>query len=58
MNPKVEKLLKLPLYQRLLGLGVLALLVLGVFVWFVWLPEYEKLEGMDQDIARLEADYI
>ena len=55
MNPKVEKLLKLPLYQRLIGLGVLTLLVIGVFVWFLWLPEYDKLEGMDQEIARLEA---
>src|SRR5210317_1673888 len=58
MNPKVEKLLKLPLYQRLIALAGLALLVMGVFVWFVWLPEYEKLKGMDQDIVRLEADYI
>ena len=58
MNPKVEKLLKLPLYQRLLILAVCAVLVMGAFVWFVWLPEYDKLEGMDQDIARLEADYI
>ncbi len=58
MNPKVEKLLKLPLYQRLLALGVLVLLVMGVFVWLVWLPEYDKLGDMDQEIARLEADYI
>jgi type IV pilus assembly protein PilO len=58
MNPKVEKLLKLPLYQRLIMLAVFAVLVMGAFVWFVWLPEYDKLEGMDKDIARLEADYI
>jgi type IV pilus assembly protein PilO len=58
MNPKVEKLLKLPLYQRFLILAALVVLVIGVFVWFLWLPEYEKLEGMDQDIARLEAEYI
>jgi type IV pilus assembly protein PilO len=58
MNPKVEKLLKLPLYQRLIALAALAFLVMGVFVWFVWLPEYDKLEGMEQEIFRLEADYI
>lgn len=58
MNPKVEKLLKLPLYQRLLILAGLVVVVMGVFVWFLWLPEYEKLEGMDQEIVRLEADYI
>ena len=58
MNPKVEKLLKLPLYQRLLALGVLVVLIIGAFVWFLWLPEYEKLEGMDQEIVRLEAEFI
>lgn len=58
MNPKVEKLLKLPLYQRFAILGVLVVLIMGVFVWFLWLPEYEKLEGMDQDIVRLEAELI
>ena len=58
MNPKVEKLLKLPLYQRLLALAGLVVLVIGVFVWFVWLPEYDKLEVLDQEIVRLEADYI
>ncbi len=57
MNPKVEKILKLPLYQRLLILGAFVVLIIGAFVWFLWLPEYEKLGQMDQDIARLEADY-
>lgn len=58
MNPKVEKLLKLPLYQRTLILGALIVVIVGAFVWFLWLPEYEKLEGMDQQIAKLEADLI
>src|SRR5210317_31922 len=58
MNPKVEKLLKLPLYQRLLILAVLVVLAVGAFTWFLWLPEYDKLEVMDQEIARLEADFI
>lgn len=57
MNPKVEKILKLPLYQRLLILGVLIVAIVGAFVWFLFLPEYEKLGEMDQEIARLEADY-
>ncbi len=58
MNPKVEKLFKLPLYQRFAILGVLVLLITGAFVWFLWLPEYEKLADMDQDIVRLEAELI
>ena len=58
MNPKVEKLLKLPLYQRFAILGVLVVLIMGAFVWFLFLPEYEKLGGMDKDIVRLEAELI
>jgi type IV pilus assembly protein PilO len=58
MNPKVEKLLKLPLYKRVLLLAVLAVVIMGAFTWFLLLPEYEKLEVMDQEIARLEADLI
>ena len=58
MNPKVEKLLKLPLYQRSLILAAMVVVIMGAFVWLLWLPEYDKLEGMDQDIARLEADYV
>jgi len=58
MNPKVEKLLKLPLYQRVLMLAALVVLVIGAFVWFIWLPEFEKLAEMDKDISRLDAEYI
>jgi len=57
MIPKVEKLLKLPFYQRLLILAALVILVIGAFVWFLWLPEYEKLAEMDQDIVRLDSEY-
>ena len=48
----------MPLHKRLLVLGALMVVVIGAFVWFLWLPEYEKLGPMDQDIARLEAEYI
>jgi type IV pilus assembly protein PilO len=58
MNSKVEKLLKLPIYQRMLMLAALIVLVVGAFVWLLWLPEYDKLGTMDQEIVRLEADYI
>lgn len=58
MNPKVEKLLKLPLYQRLAILAALVVLIMAAFVWFLWLPEYEKVGEMEQEIARLDAEYL
>ncbi len=56
MNPKVEKLLKLPLYQRVIILAVLVVLIVGAFVWLMWLPEYEKIGQLEQDKARLVAE--
>lgn len=58
MNPKVEKILKLPLYQRAAILGVLVVLLIGAYVWFLWLPEYEKIGKMEQEISELENDLI
>ena len=58
MNPKLEKLLKLPLYQRVAILAALVILLVGVFTWIVLLPEYEKMGEMDQELSRLEADLI
>jgi len=57
MNPKVEKLFKLPLYQRLLMLSVLLILIAGVFVWFLWLPQYEEIGKLKAEGARLGADW-
>jgi len=58
MNPKLEKLLKLPLYQRLAILVVLVVVLVGAFTWVVLLPEYERIGEMDQELSRLEADLI
>lgn len=58
MNPKVEKILKLPLYQRLLILAALVVVVTGCFVWFLWLPEFEKIAQKEQELSRLDAEYI
>jgi len=58
MNPKLEKLLKLPLYQRAAILAVLVVLVIGACAWFLILPEYDRMAQMDKDLSRLQADLI
>ena len=58
MNPKLEKLLKLPLYQRVAILAVLVALLVGACIWFLIFPEYERMGQMDQELSRLEADLI
>jgi type IV pilus assembly protein PilO len=56
MNPRIEKLLKLPLYQRLTILGVLVCLVIGLCVWFLGLPKYEELASLRQEAQKLDSD--
>jgi type IV pilus assembly protein PilO len=58
MNPRIEKIVKLPLYQRLIGLGVVVALIVGAFAWFVAMPQLEELDRLSQDIQRLETELI
>lgn len=46
MNPNLEKVLKLPGYQRLLILLAGVLLVAGGFAYFVFMPSYEEYQGL------------
>ena len=39
-------------------LGICVVLLVGACLWFLILPEYEKLGQMDQQLSRLEADLI
>jgi type IV pilus assembly protein PilO len=60
MNPRVEKFLKLPAYQRGLVLCLILLLVAGGFVYLLYLPkhaEYLELVKTGDDLQRkLEQD--
>lgn len=58
MNPRVEKILKLPLYQRLLGLALLVLLIVAAFGWFMIVPQMEELERLEQTKKQLETELI
>lgn len=58
MNPRIEKILKLPLYQRLLGLALVIALIIGGFAWFMVMPQLEELERLEGDNRRLETELI
>lgn len=55
MNPRVEKLLKLPAYQRGLILGVVLLIIIGGFVYFLYLPKHEEYRQLLETGATLQA---
>lgn len=54
MNPTVEKIIKLPAYQRILLLLLLLGVIAGAFVWFVFLPQQEELKRLQEESRRLE----
>lgn len=56
MNPRVEKLLKLPLWQRLAMLGGVLVLIIGLGVWFLGVPKYEELGKLKQETQKLDGE--
>lgn len=56
MNPQVEKVLKLPLYQRLAILGAVVVLIVGLATWFLGKPAYEELTQLKQEAQQLDAE--
>lgn len=56
MNPRIEKLLKLPLYKRLAILAGVNLLIVAAAVWFLGMPKYEELTSLRQEAQQLDED--
>lgn len=54
MNPNVEKLLKLPAYQRAILLLLLLVLIVGGCTWFVFIPQQEEYERLQAENQRLQ----
>lgn len=54
MNPKMEKLFKLPLYQRFLLLFVVLGLLVAAFVYFLYNPGREELVKRQAELDRLQ----
>jgi type IV pilus assembly protein PilO len=55
MNPRVEKFLKLPAYQRGLLLCLILLLIVGAFVNFLYLPQHVEYQQVLDTGATLQA---
>jgi len=54
MNANIEKLLRLPVYQRILILVVLLLLIVGGATWFLFIPQNEELRSLQNENQRLD----
>ena len=53
MDPRVEKLLKLPLYQRWIILGVICAGIIAAVVFLVYLPQIETRGQLEKKNEQL-----
>ena len=56
MNPRLEKLLKLPRYQRISICFVLLGLIAGGFHYFLYMPKHQELKNLQQKSQALQRD--
>ncbi len=55
MDPRVEKILKLPLYQRLFLMGLILAALAGGFLYMLYLPAQEELAKLQEENRTLES---
>lgn len=53
MDPRIEKILKMPLYQRVLILLILAAVIVGGYVYLLHLPAQEELQRLQKKNDRV-----
>ncbi|MFZ2949358.1 MAG: type 4a pilus biogenesis protein PilO [Desulfuromonadaceae bacterium] len=56
MDPSVEKILKLPVKQKILILVLISVLEAAALVWFLYLPKYKEYEGVKAQLATLQSE--
>ena len=54
LEPFFDKLEKLSQLQRILISGGIFLLVIGLFVWLLYLPKYKRIDQLEKNLVRLE----
>jgi len=56
MNSQVEKILKLPLKQKILLLVVVLVLEAAALIWFLYLPKHNELTGLKTELTKLQSE--
>lgn len=56
MDPSVEKILKLPVKQKVLILVLIAIVEAAALVWFLYLPKYKEYEGLKAQLTTLQSE--
>lgn len=56
MDPNVEKILKLPTKQKILILVLVSIVEAAALVWFLYIPKYNELKGLNAELAKLQGE--
>jgi len=54
MDPSVEKILKLPVKQKILILVLISIIEAAAMVWFLYLPKYKEYDGLKAQLTTLQ----
>jgi len=56
MDPKLEKILKLPAKQKILILVLVCFVEVAALVWFLYLPKQKELDGLKAELTKLQGE--
>jgi type IV pilus assembly protein PilO len=56
MDPNIEKILKLPTKQKILILVLVSIIEAAALVWFLYLPIYNELSGLNLELTKLQGE--
>jgi type IV pilus assembly protein PilO len=56
MNPQIEKILKLPTKQKILILVLVVILEAAALVWFLYIPKYREMAGLNVELVKLQSE--
>ncbi len=56
MDPQVEKILKLPTKQKIVLLVIVVVLEAAAMAWFLYIPKYRELAGLQADFVKLQTE--
>ena len=56
MDPQVEKILNLPMKQKVLILVLVIIMEAAALVWFLYLPKYKEHQQLKGELVKLQAE--
>jgi type IV pilus assembly protein PilO len=56
MDPQVEKILKLPMKQKILILVLVMILEAALLLWFLYKPVYQEHENLKSELSKLQIE--